>query len=55
MATPHVVGLAAYYASKEGGSGQALCDKIVKTAQSGLIKNPGSGSPNLLAFNGVGN
>lgn len=55
MATPHVVGLAAYYASKDGGSGQSLCNKIVQAAHSGLIKNPGSGSPNKLAYNGASN
>lgn len=53
MATPHVVGLAAYYAAKDGGKGQELCEKIASTAQKGVIKNPGSGSPNLLANNSV--
>lgn len=52
MACPHAVGLAAYYAAKEGGVGQELCKKLISTALKDKISNPGSGSPNLLMHNG---
>lgn len=52
MAAPHVVGLAAYMAGKDGGKGQEICDKMVAVANKDKIKTP-KGSPNLLAFNGV--
>lgn len=53
MAAPHIVGLAAYLASKEGGKGLEICQKIVSMANNGLVKNPGGGSPNVLAYNGM--
>lgn len=52
MACPHVVGLAAYYAAKDGGKGQELCKKMMSTALKDKVSNPGSGSPNLLINNG---
>lgn len=53
MASPHIVGLAAAIASKEGLKGNEICQKIVSMAHKGLVQNPGSGSPNVLAFNGM--
>ncbi|CEJ83010.1 hypothetical protein VHEMI03044 [[Torrubiella] hemipterigena] len=53
MAAPHIVGLAATLASKDGGKGFELCKKIVSMAHQGLVKNPGGGSPNVLAYNGM--
>ncbi|KAG8410344.1 hypothetical protein J3459_017154 [Metarhizium acridum] len=53
MATPHVVGLAAYLASLEGFPGaQALCERIRSLATPGTISNVPPGTVNLLAFNG---
>lgn len=54
MATPHIVGLAAYLSSLEGLSGtKALCDRIRELATPNAITNQPSGTVNLLAFNGV--
>lgn len=53
MAAPHVAGLAAYFAAKDGGKGQELCKKIQSAALKDKIKDTRSGSPNLLAFNAV--
>ncbi|OAQ65928.1 proteinase T-like protein [Pochonia chlamydosporia 170] len=53
MATPHVVGLAAYLASLEGFPGaQALCERIRTLATKNAIRRVPSGTVNLLAFNG---
>lgn len=53
MATPHIAGLAAYMASRDGKKASpSLCDEIVKTATSGAIKDPKANTVNLIAFNG---
>lgn len=55
MATPHVAGLAAYLISLEGlSTPAAVVARIKALAGSGLVTSPGSGSPNLLAYNGNG-
>ncbi|CAD6456269.1 d8f3fb16-a9a2-4889-868b-a7b6ea0050cf [Sclerotinia trifoliorum] len=55
MATPHVAGLAAYLIALEGLSTPAAVAARIKTlATSGSITNAGSGSPNLIAYNGDG-
>ena len=54
MATPHIVGLAAYLSSLEDLSGtQALCDRIRELATPNAITNQSRGTVNLLAFNNV--
>ncbi|POR37767.1 Subtilase serine protease [Tolypocladium paradoxum] len=54
MATPHVVGLAAYLGSLEGLTGtKALCDRIRELATPNAITNQPSGTVNLLAFGNV--
>lgn len=59
MATPHIVGLAAYLATLEGWPGaKALCERIETLSTKDLIKNlprewtPDLESPNFLSFNG---
>lgn len=53
MATPHIVGLAAYIAGLEGFPGAtALCTRLRTLATSGIISGVPSGTVNLLAFNG---
>nr|ABK27198.1 subtilisin-like protease [Epichloe festucae var. lolii] len=53
MATPHIVGLAAYLAGLEGFPGaQALCKRIQSLATPGAISNVPGGTLNLLGFNG---
>lgn len=53
MATPHIVGLAAYLAALEGFPGpQALCEKIQSLATKDAINGVPGGTVNLLAFNG---
>jgi subtilisin-like proprotein convertase family protein len=54
MATPHVVGAAALVlAANPGFTPQQVRDKLVADATTGVVTNPGSGSPNRLLF--VGN
>ncbi|KAJ6438959.1 Cuticle-degrading protease [Purpureocillium lavendulum] len=54
MATPHVVGLAAYLSTLEGLTGtQALCDRIRELAIRDAIVDQPQGTVNLLAFNGA--
>ncbi|KAF2800149.1 serine protease [Melanomma pulvis-pyrius CBS 109.77] len=53
MATPHVVGLAAYLLAFEGIPTSSLCARIVELSQKGKITNVPSGTVNLLAFNGA--
>ncbi|QXJ26652.1 S8 family peptidase [Actinomadura graeca] len=49
MATPHAAGaLALYLEGHPTASPQESRNAVVKAAQSGVISNPGSGSPNLL-------
>lgn len=55
MATPHVVGAAALVlAANPGYSPQQVRDTLVANATSGVVTNPGSGSPNLLLYTGSG-
>lgn len=54
MATPHVVGLAAYLATFEGLNGtEALCERIQDLADRNVISDQPQGTVNLLAFNGA--
>nr|XP_036575155.1 Alkaline protease 1-like protein 3 [Colletotrichum truncatum]KAF6781682.1 Alkaline protease 1-like protein 3 [Colletotrichum truncatum] len=54
MATPHVVGLALYLAVVENiGTPAALKARILELATEGAATGLRSGSPNLIAFNGV--
>nr|ADK37839.1 putative subtilisin-like protease precursor [Entomophthora planchoniana] len=53
MATPHVAGLAAYFLSESKGTPKQITDKIIKSSSENLIKDVGSGSPNLLINNNV--
>ncbi|KAJ6789085.1 hypothetical protein PWT90_00387 [Aphanocladium album] len=52
MASPHVAGLAAYLAAKDGGSGPGLCSTIQKMATANAIVDQIQGTKNLIAFNG---
>ena len=55
MATPHVSGLVLYLKRLEGiTSASAIAARIVALATTGVVTNPGSGSPNRLAYNGNG-
>jgi oryzin len=54
MATPHVAGLAAYLMAKEGIKKPAeLTSRIKKLGTKDVLTDIGTGSPNLLAFNGA--
>lgn len=54
MATPHVAGLSLYLKGKEGLDSPAeLTKKILSLATKGVVRDGGSGSPNLLAYNGI--
>lgn len=53
MASPHIAGLAAYLSALEGTRApQALCNRIIQLATTGVITGLPSGTPNRLAFNG---
>ncbi|KAF2870474.1 subtilisin-like protease [Massariosphaeria phaeospora] len=53
MACPHVAGLAAYLIGLEGPKApKELCKRIQALALKDVLKNAGSGSPNLLVNNG---
>lgn len=53
MATPHIVGLAAYLAGLEGFPGaNALCTRIKQLGTANVLTGIPSGTTNLLAFNG---
>lgn len=55
MATPHVAGLAAYLIGLEGlATPAAVVARIKALGLTGLVVTPGTGSPNLLAYNGNG-
>ncbi|KAK9416367.1 putative Peptidase S8/S53 domain-containing protein [Seiridium unicorne] len=55
MATPHVTGLALYLIALEGlSTPAAVIARIKALATSGEITDIGSGSPNLIAYNGNG-
>ncbi|KAM5352866.1 hypothetical protein ACJ41O_005588 [Fusarium nematophilum] len=54
MACPHVAGLALYLRAKEGlTTPQSVTERIKNLATRGVVRNPGAGSPNLLAYNGI--
>jgi oryzin len=56
MACPHVAGLAAYLMSLEGISGvQNIAARIKTLTTTGQVSNAGTGTVDLLIFNGVGN
>ena len=51
MATPHVVGVAALYLSTNPSATPAqVASQLVSTATTGVVKSPGTGSPNRLLF-----
>jgi subtilisin family serine protease len=51
MATPHVAGVAALYLSQFGNQNAATVSQaIVNNATTGVVVNPGTGSPNRLPF-----
>ncbi|MBB5873303.1 subtilisin family serine protease [Allocatelliglobosispora scoriae] len=53
MSTPHVVGAAALYlANNTGASPAAVQAAIISNATTGVVKSPGSGSPNRLLYTG---
>lgn len=53
MATPHVAGLAAYLAAKEGvKASPRSCNRIQELATKNAITGFGSSTVNLLAYNG---
>ncbi|KAM3514356.1 hypothetical protein MY11210_002031 [Beauveria gryllotalpidicola] len=52
MATPHVAGLAAYLAAKDGVPGPNICSTIQKSATADAIVDQIRGTKNLIAFNG---
>lgn len=55
MACPHVAGLAAYLIALEGLSSPAAVQSRIKALGTpGKVISPGSGSPNLIAYNGNG-
>jgi subtilisin family serine protease len=50
MASPHVAGLVALYLQANPGAAPTTVNNVIKqTAVTGLVTNPGAGSPNLLA------
>lgn len=55
MACPHVAGLAAYLIALEGLATPAAVQARIKALGTpGLVTSPGTGSPNLIAYNGNG-
>ncbi len=53
MSAPHVAGVAALYMEKVGNkTPQEVRDAIVAAATSGVVVDPGAGSPNLLLYSG---
>jgi subtilisin family serine protease len=55
MATPHVTGAAAQVlAANPSYTPQQVRDALVNNATTGVVSNPGSGSPNRLLFVGTG-
>jgi subtilisin family serine protease len=51
MATPHIVGLAAYLLTFEDRTTEGLCERIVELAHEGKLSDIPSGTPNLIANN----
>jgi oryzin len=55
MATPHVAGLALYLMALEGlNTPVKVVNRIRALATQGRVNNPGSGSPNMILYNGSG-
>jgi len=53
MACPHIAGLSAtILGANSGMSPASLKSTLISNSQTGLISNPGTGSPNRLAYNG---
>lgn len=53
-ASPHVAGLATFLMAREGlASRGAVHDRLIELATPDMVKGP-NGSPNRIAFNGVG-
>ena len=52
MATPHVVGLAAYLAALEGVPGGNICNRIKNLSTKNILSGIPAGTTNQLAFNG---
>ena len=50
MASPHAAGAAALYLQTTAATPQAVRDQLVNTATTGVVTNPGSGSPNRLLY-----
>ncbi|EMT63074.1 peptidase S8/S53 domain-containing protein [Fusarium oxysporum II5] len=54
MACPHVAGLSLYLRAKEGlTTPESVARRLKELATSGVVQDAGSGSPNLLAYNGA--
>ncbi|KAJ9064662.1 hypothetical protein DSO57_1028023 [Entomophthora muscae] len=53
MAAPHVAGLIAVFLSESPATPKEVSKKLVKLALPEMVHNPRTGSPNLLANNGV--
>lgn len=53
MATPHIVGLAAYLLAYDGLGTSGLCDRIVQLSLKGKITGLPSSTANQLAWNGA--
>ncbi|KAJ8118783.1 hypothetical protein OPT61_g310 [Boeremia exigua] len=53
MATPHVVGLAAYLLGLEGGGTRGLCERIAELGLKGVVKEVRKGTVNTLINNGA--
>nr|RBQ98943.1 hypothetical protein FVER53263_03245 [Fusarium verticillioides] len=54
MACPHVAGLSLYLRAKEGlTTPESVARRLKELATTGVVQNAGSGSPNLLAYNGA--
>ncbi|WP_457824672.1 S8 family serine peptidase, partial [Staphylococcus aureus] len=55
MAAPHVAGLALYLSALDGLSGgEDTKAAVLALGVEGVLSSIGTGSPNLLAFNGAG-
>ncbi|PNY25242.1 Serine protease prots [Tolypocladium capitatum] len=52
MATPHIVGLAAYIGALEGKKGGSICTRIKQLATKGALSGVPDDTSNLVAFNG---
>jgi oryzin len=54
MACPHVAGLSLYLRAREGlTTPKSVARRLKELATSGVVQDAGSGSPNLLAYNGA--